>query len=237
MQCSMPSAPLLSPLYSHSVSVRCDKISRLTIIDERSRLIGDEAVPHTSSENTIVRLNELLGCSLDDITSKDFMQHSKMQLHARVNGVVYASVSHCGVEEEFAVPSLFAVLLHRIIQRVDSGYSKDTGIALCLPTNPSVQRAIEDACGVAGIPIDRVSLHHPDDCLLAAYQRKLAALRNSELAPLDVSMSMLIAVLISLGPICGTSRDGSPPELGDSGASDPAGWHSSCHKSLLSTQR
>lgn len=164
----------------------------LLTFHERTRLIGDEAAPHTSSENTIERLNELLGSSLDDISGKDFMQHSKMRLNSHTNGVVYASVCHCGVEEEFAVPSLFAVLLHRIVQRVHCCYSKDTNIALCLRPEPSVQRAVEDACGVAGIQADRVSLHDPEDCLLAAYQRKLSALRHAELAPLDGRRVLLV---------------------------------------------
>ena len=159
-------------------------ITRPSLISfyDRSRQIGDEAAAYIGGENTINRILSLIGMnSLQEIQQTDYYRHMRVKLHDE-NGAVYALVTYNGQEESISLPALLAILLGKVAKRIFDVAGSDTRIALVLPVNstPLVIKSIQDACFIAGLESSRVDLHHPEDCLVAAYNRKLSALKPAE---------------------------------------------------------
>ena len=159
-------------------------ISRPTMVSffGKSRLMGEEAAPQVMSENTLSCLNLLVGTSLRDLQDKAFFKHLRTKFTEDDRGRVSAIVSYCDKEEPFSTTAVLAVFISHLYKRIINVSGEDIRLSFCLPPEypTSLHRAFIDACAVANIPPNQVSIANEDDALAACYMRKISGIR-----PLD----------------------------------------------------
>ena len=165
-------------------------ISRPTIVSffESTRLVGEEAAPQIMSESTISNLSLLVGRNLAELQEKGFFKHLKAKFSVDESGKLVASVSYCDEQQLFSVTSVLAIFISHLYKRITEVCGEAVRISLCLPPESSfsIKRAILDACSIADINRDNVTLVNEDDALVACYWRKLAGIRPADRALLEV---------------------------------------------------
>lgn len=152
-------------------------------VDDRSRLLGEDALPQMLSENTVTFLNTLLGASYRDVMDGlsdekherfGFLPFTRMSLvplggscpnHS--DSLVGLRVAYSGPggeqEQVFSVPALLGMFLGSLVQQVRASYGEHNGhrdtnrfvLSIPLPHghSPEAARALREACTVAGISV------------------------------------------------------------------------------------
>jgi molecular chaperone DnaK (HSP70) len=146
------------------------------------RLIGEEALPEISGENTITMQNLLIGKSSnvhDSITA-----HRRLKPTTTEQGVNTVTVNFNDTQETFSAVAVVGMFLAKQAERIRAVYPNAGSVTVSFALPPfydgSNARAIAEACQIAGIDLDNVRFTDAADCLLATYGRKLLALRGAE---------------------------------------------------------
>ena len=172
-------------------------ISRPTLVAffGRTRLVGEGAAPQISGDATIPMLNTLLGRNEEDVKKNDFSRHRKVAIRSDDGGRLVADVQYCDDTKTMHVTSLLGMFLSKEIERVKEVYPQpDLRMAFAVPPNstPSTKRAILEACTIAGMDLSTVSIVDAADGLVAAYTRKLAALKGNDRTNLESKRVLLV---------------------------------------------
>ena len=166
-------------------------ISRPTLVAffGRTRLVGEGAAPQISGDATIPMLNTLLGRNEEDVKNR------KVAIRSDDGGRLVADVQYCDDTKTMHVTSLLGMFLSKEIERVKEVYPQpDLRMAFAVPPNstPSTKRAILEACTIAGMDLSTVSIVDAADGLVAAYTRKLAALKGNDRTNLESKRVLLV---------------------------------------------
>ena len=145
---------------------------------QRSRLIGEEALPQILSENTVQYLQTLQG-KFAEIEGTETMHHAKLGVTSDSQGRVVVRAVYC--DEEIALPAraVLATFMAKLSSRITSLFGPGVHLAVTVPPNAStvMKQACLDACAIAGIDTSIVSTVAADDALVSCYSRKLGAIR------------------------------------------------------------
>ena len=174
-------------------------ISRPTLLAffGRTRLVGEEAAPQISGDAAVPMLNALLGRSVDDFHASAVTPHRKVPFHADAGGRLSATVEYCNEKKTLFATALVGMFLAKAAARVYDVYAQQKDalhFTFSLPPDykPAAARALKEACSVAGIDLSRVAVVDATDGLVAAYARKLSALKGPEKANLEGKQVLLV---------------------------------------------
>ncbi|KAJ1429030.1 Hsp70 protein-domain-containing protein [Ochromonadaceae sp. CCMP2298] len=195
-------------------------INRATVVafNGQERLTGEEAVPLMAGESTVPSLGLLMGRSMAEAQASVEGAFRRVQMDADSEGRLLATVTYAGEVKHIHATALMGMFLAAQAARVEEVHGPDAVLALALPPNyhPSVQRAYDEACRIAGIPAERVFYADAVDCLVAAYARKIGGLAAAERAHLEGRRVLLldvghaqttaVLVLVDTGVVCVGSR-------------------------------
>ena len=163
------------------------------------RVIGEEAEPFASNENTLQMPNLLLGISsLSDIESSPLHPFRKTKLQM-VDGKLACSMDYNGSKDNYTIEQCNAILLIKIYDRIRKSAALNASgdnivLSFALPPNFSAaqKQSILDSCYIANIPISNVTIVDKSDCIVSAYSRKLSALRSVDMDLLVDKTALLI---------------------------------------------
>lgn len=162
----------------------------------KSRLVGEEALPHITGENTVSMLNLLIGKSTNELKSEGILRHLRCQLpdSDNVNEIGSIGVNYCDEQQYFSPTALMAMLISTFYARVKDLRGPDIKLAFALPpdANVSVKRAIKESCVIAGVSLDQVVTQDASECLVKAYNRKVSTIRDPERSVLNGKKAVLI---------------------------------------------
>lgn len=164
----------------------------------RSRLVGEEALPHITGENTISMINLLIGKSSRELKSLSILKHLRCQIadQEHLDSIGALTVNYCDEQQNFTPTALLAMLITALYTRVKDLTGSDIHLAFSLPpdSSPSVKRTVQESCVIAGINLDKVVMQDAVECLVKAYSRKISAIRDPERAALNGKKAVLIEV-------------------------------------------
>lgn len=163
------------------------------------RVIGEEAEPFISNENTLQTPNLLLGvASLNELEASPLHPYRKTKLHI-VDGKLTCLMEYNGAKENYTIEQCNAIFLVKLYGRIRQSSaigsnSDSTLITFSLPPNFSVaqKQSILDSCYIANIPLANVNVVDSTDCIVSAYGRKLSALRQIDVDLLKDKTALLI---------------------------------------------
>jgi molecular chaperone DnaK (HSP70) len=163
--------------------------SRPTLVafNGQRRLVGEEALPEISGENTVSMVNLLIGRAADGLTTVD--SHRRLKPAKGGSGVHTVTVNYSDNQEVFTSTAVLGMFLAKQFERIGAVYpAKKINLAFALPPSydSSVARAVAEACLVAGVDLATVTFTDAADCLLATYGRKLLALRGADRTAVQV---------------------------------------------------
>jgi len=174
-------------------------ISRPTLVAfyGRSRLVGEEAQPQIGGDGAVPMLNALLGRSVDDLQASVVTPHRKVPFHADADGRLCATVEYCNEKKTLHATALVGMFLAKTAARVYDVYAQQKDalhFTFALPPDhkPAAARALKEACSIAGIDLSRVAVVDAADGLVAAYARKLSALKGPEKANVEGKKVLLV---------------------------------------------
>lgn len=167
-------------------------ISRPTLVSfyDKTRLVGEEAQPHAMSENTLPYLNAMIGKNIQEIRDMSFYSYSKLNLTENDQGIICTDFDYCGNKETFPLQAVLAIFLAKQIERIQNVYPNETfrlTFALSHRSYPRIERALLDACSIAGFDTSLVACKDVADCLATTYSKKLSGLKIPEKSFLSVS--------------------------------------------------
>lgn len=164
------------------------------------------------SDNLIPFISELFGRSLEDITSFDFYNHTKLQLQ-NIENNLNIKIRYNGEEKLISTTAILAIFINQLVLEISSTYSSESKLptfAFPLPHGytPNMERAVREACIIAGVtPIpqneeelskelknssNQVVILDSAECLARAYARKLSALKGTEASQLEGRLVLLV---------------------------------------------
>lgn len=161
----------------------------------RTRLVGEDAAPQISGDATVPLLNALLGKSIAVVEASGFNKHRKVAIRSDDAGRLICDVNYCDEVKTFSTTALLGMFLAKTNARINEVYpASDVQLTFALPPaySPSVARAVREGCTIAGIDLSKVTVVDASDGLVAAYNRKLQALRGPEKANLDGKRVLLV---------------------------------------------
>ena len=148
----------------------------------RTRLIGEEAIPQQTGDNTIPLINAFIGKSWDEVKLMEVSKHLKCPLVCHSSGLAAFEVTYCNESRTFDSTTIFAMVISKLAERVKEVVGDGIKLSFALPpdSTPSLLRALKESCTIGGIDFNRISTFDSSDCLVKAYGRKLQAIRESE---------------------------------------------------------
>lgn len=158
--------------------------------DKCPRSIGDEA---TSGETIIPMINILAGKLSEELLSNQALSLAKLNVNdtsKSAEGIPFIDISYGSNSDSLSTTSLLALYLRKLWERISQACGEGKGLAIAVPPNASKDtvRAYFDACIIAGIDTANVSVVDSADAIVAAYARKLSAIKGPDRAVLDVSI-------------------------------------------------
>jgi molecular chaperone DnaK (HSP70) len=167
-------------------------VPTLVTFAQRARYVGDEAASFQSPDGTVSLLPLCLASSHDEVESDAslgaMLQHSSSRLLGNADRLSYLEINYCGNIEKFSPAEVLAIPLGQYARRLEAVYGPDVRLAFPVPhgTKETAAAAIVCAARIAGIQPDRVDVLDSAEALVAAYNRKLAALRPVDVEALHV---------------------------------------------------
>lgn len=154
----------------------------------RNRLVGEEALPQATGDNTISMINAFVGKSMNEITSMPVSRHFRCKISEDESGLGAFEVSYFDEVQKFDSTSLLAMIVSKVDERIKETCSNDIKFSFAIPPNSpeSTKRSIMEACEISGVAASRVAIVDAADCLVKTYGRKVAGLRESEKLGVEV---------------------------------------------------
>lgn len=99
------------------------------LLDQNSRLAGEEASHEMMSENMVAFLSEIYGRNLSELSNSVFLPHTKLRLEER-DGILYNKVTYCGQERDISVTAILAIFLNQLATEISATLAKEVGLLL-----------------------------------------------------------------------------------------------------------
>ncbi len=156
----------------------------------RSRLIGEEALPQITGDNTIAMINSFIGRSFDDIKTMEIARHLRCKLSQTESKIASFNFLYNDEIKSFDTTSLLAMFITILVNRIHEIGLNDSKITFTLPPNTSypIKYGIIQACDISGIDLSRVYTIESHECLVKTYGRKISAIRDPEKQGFEVSL-------------------------------------------------
>jgi molecular chaperone DnaK (HSP70) len=173
-------------------------VPTLVTFAQRARYVGDEAASFQSPDGTVSLLPLCLARTPEDakldVSLSTLLQHSSSRLLGDAGSTSYVEINYCGSLERFSPSEILAIPLGQYARRLEAAYGPDVRLAFPLPhgSGETAAAAILCAARIAGIQPERIDVLDASEALVAAYNRKLAALRPVDVEALHVSMRVAL---------------------------------------------
>jgi len=161
----------------------------------KSRLVGEEALPQITGDNTVTMVNNLIGKSVADAKSMEILKHVRCRLSSsEENSLSSFDLSYFNEIQPFDTTSLLSMFISKLIKRISEVYSSPYHIVFPLPpsTPLPVKKAILQACEICRLDTQKVSTIDTSDCLVKTYSRKIQGIRESEKAGIEGKKALII---------------------------------------------
>jgi hypothetical protein len=97
------------------------------LIDDRSRLAGEEASHEMMSDNMVAFISELFGRSLADVSNSIFLPHTKLRLSEQ-DGLLSTRVRYRNEDKEFSITAILAILLKQLTAEISAPFPSEVSL-------------------------------------------------------------------------------------------------------------
>ncbi len=165
----------------------------------RTRMVGEESVPHAASPDTVNSLNLFISQkTVEELNASTLAVHRNNRISSDDLLRLDVEVNYNDELQKKAITAVLGMYLAKEVARIDEVYACDSKVklAFALPPNATatMARTIREACIVGGVDVARVCTISKTDALVAAYARKLKGLLETERKHLENKKTLIVEV-------------------------------------------